>query len=272
MRATAAPEDRKLPKDEHRATLYIDNMEVTTKCDEQIQYALYAKPMFAYLLERYEWVDAQLSSINWRAIGLAKSRLSKDQSIRATKIMHNWLNVGHQKVKITRNPEAGTCPCYGSAHETQEHLYQCSHAEMKENVHESIEQMEKVFLAENMPSGVTVAFTKLVRKAAGIAEGLAECQCREANKAAELQAVLGPGAILRGHHHVSWVTAIMNTHRKRTHTPGTDEFKRKKDKSALELSAVLVRECWNLFENVWAMRNDPLRRQYRCQNGEQASH
>ena len=47
-------------------------------------------------------------------------------------------------------------------------------------------KMEKVFLDENMPPGVTVAFTRLVRKAAGITERLAECQCREANKAAEL--------------------------------------------------------------------------------------
>ena len=81
MRASTAPEGCKSPKDGHRATLYIDNMEVTTKCDEQIQYALYEKPMFAYLPERYEWVDTQLSSINWKAIGLAKNSLSKDQSI-----------------------------------------------------------------------------------------------------------------------------------------------------------------------------------------------
>ena len=58
---------------------------------------------------RYEWVDAKFSSINWRAIGLIKNRLSMDQSIRTTKMMHNWLNVGHQKVKIARNEEAGTC-------------------------------------------------------------------------------------------------------------------------------------------------------------------
>ena len=171
-------------------------------------------------------------------------------------MMHNWLNVGHQKVKITKIAEAGTCPCYGSAHESQDHLYQCTHAEMKQTVHESIAQMEKIFLDENMPPSVTVAFTRLVRKAVGITEGLVECQCREADKAAGLQAELGPAAILRGHHHVSWVTAIMTTYRKRTYPPGTDTSKCKKDKSALELSAILVRECWNLFENVWAMRND----------------
>ena len=54
----------------------------------------------------------------------------------------------------------------------------------------------------------------------------------------------------------------MNTYRKRTYPPGTDKSKRKKNKPALELSAILVRECWNLFENVWAsMRNDILHRE-----------
>ena len=43
--------------------------------------------------------------------------------------------------------------------------------------------------------------------------------------------------------------------------PGTDKSKFKIDKSALELSAILVRECWTLFENVWAMRNDILHRE-----------
>ena len=83
--------------------------------------------MFAYLLERYEWVDAQLSSTNWRAMGLIKNRLSKNQSIQATKTMHNRLNVGHQKVTITGNSEVGTCPCCCSAHETEDHLYQCAY-------------------------------------------------------------------------------------------------------------------------------------------------
>ena len=82
--------------------------------------------------------------------------------------------------------------------------------------------MEKVFLDENMPPGVAVAFAGLVRKAVGINEGLTKSQCREADKAAELQAELGPAAILRGHHHVSWVTAIMHTYRRRTYPPGTD--------------------------------------------------
>ena len=53
----------------------------------------------------------------------------------------------------------------------------------------------------------------------------------------------------------------MTTYRKSTYPPGTDKSKRRKHKSALELSAILVRECWNLFENVWAMRNNILHRE-----------
>ena len=81
-------------------------------------------------------------------------------------MMYNWLNVGHQKAKITKNEEAGTCLCCGDAHESQDHLYQCTHTEMRQTVQESIVRMEKAFLDENMPAGVTVAFTRLVRKAA----------------------------------------------------------------------------------------------------------
>ena len=40
--------------------------------------------------------------------------------------------------------------------------------------------------------------------------------------------------------------------------PGIDPKRRRKDKAALELSAVLVRECWTLFELVWQVRNDIL--------------
>ena len=63
---------------------------------------------------------------------------------------------------------------------------------MKQTVHESIAKIKKVFLVKNMPLGITVAFTRLVRKAAGITEGLAACQCQEANKASEFQSCNSP--------------------------------------------------------------------------------
>ena len=64
MRASTAPKGRRTPKAGHHATLYIDNMEVAAKCDKQVHFVLHEKLVLAYLLKLYEWVDAQLSSIN----------------------------------------------------------------------------------------------------------------------------------------------------------------------------------------------------------------
>ena len=72
MRASDRPSGRPAPDAGHQATLYIDNLEVTTKMDEQIHYAPHAPEMFENLCERFEWVDAQLSGVNWKAIDLAK--------------------------------------------------------------------------------------------------------------------------------------------------------------------------------------------------------
>ena len=91
--------------------------------DEQIHYAAHAPEMFKYLCERFEWVDAQLSGVNWKAIGLAKRRLSHDQSIRTSKMMHLWLNIGKQKARITRRAADAKCSCCGHELEDQLHLY-----------------------------------------------------------------------------------------------------------------------------------------------------
>ena len=51
---------------------------------------------------------------------------------------------------------------------------------------------------------------------------------------------------------------MSRTYRKRVYPPGTDLKRRRKAKTALELSSVLVGECWVLFESVWQVRNDIL--------------
>jgi hypothetical protein len=48
--------------------------------------------------------------VNWRAIGRAKKRLKLSPSVRTTKMMYEWLNVGSQKKKMGGD---GICPCCG---------------------------------------------------------------------------------------------------------------------------------------------------------------
>ena len=64
MCASSRLTGRSTPAAGHQATLYIDNLEVTTKINEQFHYAVHAPKMFEYLCERFGWVDAQLSGVN----------------------------------------------------------------------------------------------------------------------------------------------------------------------------------------------------------------
>ena len=123
---------------------------------------------------------------------------------------------------------------------------------------EGISKMEKTLAKENVPPGVAIAFVERVRKVTGTLTDKRRLQCSEAKTAGDLQDRLGPEAILRGHHHTAWVEAISRTYRKRVYPPGTDPEHKRKDKTALELSAVLVRECWTLFGLAWKVRNDIL--------------
>eukprot|EP01082_Thalassiosira_pseudonana_P008637 g7672.t1 g7672 contig26:13077-14873(-) len=104
------------------AMLYLGDDLITSHMAEQIQYAGQAPKMFQYIRERFEWTDQQCCSVNWKGIGAAKNRLTRPVSNRTTQMMHGWLNVGHQKIKLDQD---GTCPCCGQYEEDQIHLYRC---------------------------------------------------------------------------------------------------------------------------------------------------
>ena len=185
-----------------------------------------------------------------------KRRLSHSQSIRVSKMMHLWLNLGHQKMKISKIEKDGICPCCGTEHEDQDHLFKCENEDTRLTMRRAIREMEETLIKENLPPGVRLAFMEKVRRSTNTIDTPVIYQCDSARKASEQQDRLGSAAILRGHHHVEWVEAIFKTYKPRVYPPNTPKKNKKKDKSALELSAILVRECWNLFEKVWKTRND----------------
>ena len=167
--------------------------------------------MFEYLCKRFEWVDAQLSGVNWKAIGLAKRRLSDDQSIQTSKMTHLWLNIGKQNARITKRAAGAACPCCGRKLEDQNHPYTCKHNKMAATVTEGISKMEEALATEKMPPGVVIIFVERVRKVTGTLTGKRQLQCSTANRAGNLQDTLGLEAILCGHHYTAWMEAISRT-------------------------------------------------------------
>ena len=256
VRNMIAPTTRPDPINGAGAMLYLGNNMVTTEMEEQIQYHAHEEALRTYVLNKFEWTDNEYDSINWRAIGIAKERLKLNRSIRISKMMHNWLNVGRQKQMIDEALNDGLCPCCGLEVEDQEHLYTCTHVEMRETLEKGIDELQLGLYKANVPSSTYIAFVDIIRRLTNSTREPKQWTCPKATLAAERQSTLGTHAIMRGHLHTQWCETIRETYRPRPPPPGWDSPP--KDKSPLDMSALLVEEVWNLFEKLWAKRNEIL--------------
>ena len=102
---------RLLPPEDTEIAFYLGDILVTTNPDKKIRLALYGDDMMKYLQEKYEWTFQHTNSINLKATSLSKNQLTHAESIRASKMMHKWLNVGYQKEKMNGSTTDVLCPC-----------------------------------------------------------------------------------------------------------------------------------------------------------------
>ena len=112
LRNSIKPSKRAPPMEGAKATLYLGKNMVTTEMAEQIHYASEAPKMLVHVQNYLRRTTETVEQINWRSIGRFKKRLKLHESIRMTKMMYGWLNVGSQKVKMG---QIGICPCCGEA-------------------------------------------------------------------------------------------------------------------------------------------------------------
>ena len=120
------------------ALLIIGNDIVTTKMDSQIHWASQRQAMKEYAMEKLMISSDQYDAINWTSLGAVKKRFKIQRSVRVSKILYGWLNIGHQKAKMGGD---ATCPCCGEKRETQPHLYSCMHPRMTEAYQEGMDEI-----------------------------------------------------------------------------------------------------------------------------------
>jgi hypothetical protein len=72
LREGSHPTTRPVPLPGSKATLFFGNNMVTTEINEQIQYATQAPKPFTYLIEKFDWIDTQISALNFTGLGQAK--------------------------------------------------------------------------------------------------------------------------------------------------------------------------------------------------------
>lgn len=111
------------------AHLILANDLVTTKMNEQIQLASQRKEMTDYTCKKLKRSIHDYNRVNLRAIGTAKSCLTRTRSIRTSKMMFSRLDVPRRKAIVVKY---GTCPCCGTSMEDQLHLYRCQNPRMSQ--------------------------------------------------------------------------------------------------------------------------------------------
>ena len=251
LRQQTFPSIRPKPSEGAKATLYFGNTMVTTEIKEQIQTAFQVKEMSGYMMERTGWTDRQLASVNLIGLGRAKKRLDLCRSIRTTKMLYDWLNLGKQKGYMKKDPR---CPCCGAEEEDFLHLYHCTHDTMQETFVEAIAAVKTKLVKEGVPSEIYNGYVEAMCTAAHQPHPdiSYETSSEQATKVIEAQESLGTTAILKGFHHSAWAYWLQELW---TPKPKTRNGKKQAQKDPLELSVSLIRGSWDVFEALWNARN-----------------
>ena len=235
------------------ATLYIGNNMITTNINEEIAYAAHVDNLREYIKKRHNWTEAEMEKINWKALGEAKQRQNQQQSQRTTKLLHGWLPVGHNQIKMGKE---GPCPSCGADDETILHLFQCTDKRMRTTLREEITKAETKLAKANVPVRIYKHFFELYRETCKLDGQHYDIECKEADIARQVQETLGEEAIVRGYLTTEWTRAIEKHWRAPQTHPG--EKNPPKQRSPYQMGVLLQETVWSIFEEVWAKRNSIL--------------
>jgi hypothetical protein len=215
----------------------------------------HSKKILEYAADKFGWTDNQAqATVNWKAIGRAKRRLKLSQSVRTTKLMYGWLNMGSQKAKMGGD---GICPCCGIEEEDQLHLYRCSNEKMQETLHNSLTITQSKLVKEGIISPIYTAFINGICEAANKQPiSTYEIEDEDVLNCINLQEMLGTESLLRGFHHIDWLLLLWDKWVKPK--PPAEGERKVRRKDPLEQSVLLVQSVWSIFEAQWQCQNEIL--------------
>jgi hypothetical protein len=245
------PSKRPKPLEGAKATLNFGKMMVTTELKEQIQFAYQTPGMHNYMAERFGWTDGDIARINFTALGRAKRRLPFERSIRTTKMLYNWLNVGKQKGYMGLEQR---CPCCGTEVEDYLHMYHCTHEDMQQAFTSAITAAKTRLVKDGVPSPIYNAYVDAMCTAAHHPHPDIRYEPTEdVHEMLGKQELLGQESILKGFHHTDWAYWLQREWKPKPKT--TKDGKKQHQKDPLEQSVSLIRCSWDIFESLWEARN-----------------
>jgi hypothetical protein len=108
--------------------LLINSHRITAQYSASIRFHINGTKHRAHLqTTRPAWQsDTVWENIDMQGLGLAFKSLDTPSRHFTSKMLHGWLNTGHQREKITKDPLSSLCPCCQHPDETFEHILQCT--------------------------------------------------------------------------------------------------------------------------------------------------
>ena len=85
--------------------------------------SFHSQPALQYMADKYLWSKSTLTSIHWQSLANSMTRLPLPQRLKQLQFLHNWQNVGQQKVQFAMAASAKTGVQLSS--DTEKDLHKC---------------------------------------------------------------------------------------------------------------------------------------------------
>ena len=164
--------------------------------------------LLRYLKGKYGWNNETRSLIEWSALEEALRTQSSTRQTRLAQIMHDWQNVGTQKVKIDPTSDA-KCPTQCGATEDPGHYLQCQHSLMKTErtklQKDLLNQMNKM----DTHPGIKTTITRLLNNECTKEDipAITTADAEHIYNATQDQLLLGHNALEKGYISKHWTKA-----------------------------------------------------------------
>ena len=140
---------------------------LSNRPDYPIQQAFALPELKEYISQRLKISDELVEAIDTNSIGTVRATQEWHILARTSKLLFNWLPVGHNWKRYT-DMDTDTCPCCGSPDETFHHLLECPNEQLVQLRSEQIGIIKRTALEQGLPPTVVHHIINILQTACNI--------------------------------------------------------------------------------------------------------
>lgn len=143
---------------------------ISARVDKAVQLLPGAIAQEEFLARKLKIDDTAIQDIDRDAITAAQSGHSWARTARISKMMNQWMPVGHNHNKNHHGADNDTCPWCQAPDETFLHLFRCSRERLRGTCKNAMEHIEKAGTSLKIPASIIWLLLKILRDECDIEE------------------------------------------------------------------------------------------------------